>query len=605
MQGPEAPPAAEVIRLIRIKVARNPGDLDAGLMLGSALYKSGDPAGSASALKLVLRQHPGHYQGLMLLARAEARSGNLAAAFGTLGRARQVDPVNSQAWQVAAALAADQRDWTCLLQISRGWTLQHPDSVDAWQALSRAHFEESRFREAIAAFTRVLELQPDNAAQLIAAARLAIAAQCYEQARQHLDAAQTLAPAAAELLYTQGRLHHMTGELATAEDCYRRAIAARPGYVTAYVELGTLCEGRLADRELQAVTQLFEDTAVHPEYRVMLGFTLGDALDRRNEYTQAFAAWDEANQINRRISEQEGIVYHPELVESELELLAGLFSGPVGPDTGPRPADTPIPVFVVGMPRSGTTLIESILASHSEVYGAGELPTLYDIHEELTGLARDQGIEAARELLYSETASWRERYFSALPPIGDATRVVDKQPLNYRSIGLIRLLFPDSPIICTQRSPMDVGLSVFRHKFSKNWPCAHSLGDIGHFYGVHARLVELWKSRYPGAIHIVDHSDLIKDPQAEIRRVLAFAKLTEQPECFTPHKTKRPVATFSSVQVRQPLSTAYSGQARHYELQLAPLRRALERAGIERNLLIDQGIICLSAGVPGTARSRR
>lgn len=581
MQRSEALPASEVIRLLRDKVARNPGDLDSFLMLGSALYQSGDLTGSISAFQSLLKLSPGHFQALLLLARSEARSGNTVAALKVLSRAQQADPNSPEAWQLATALAADIRDWAELLRISNDWVRAQPNSTEAWQTLSRSHFEESRFREAIAAFKRVLELEPGNASHLVGAARLAIAAQQYDQARDYLNTAKKIEPELTELQYTMGRLHHMTGELDSAEDCYRKAIAARPGHATAYVELGTLRDGRLNDAEIRAVNRLFSDSAVHPEYRVMLGFTLGDALDRRGEFVQAFAAWDKANEINRRISEQEGFIYQPRLVESEPELLAGIFAEPFELNISNNASDHPRPIFVVGMPRSGTTLVESILASHSQVYGAGELPTLYDIHEELMQVARDRGVEKASEMVRDKAAGWRERYLSALPVIENKTRVVDKQPLNYRSIGLIRLLFPDSPVVYTHRPPMDVGLSIYRHKFSKSWPCAHNLSDIGHYYGVHVHIINYWRERYPEATYWLDHSRLVKEPQAEIGRLLEFANLSSEPACFNPHKTKRPIATFSSVQVRQPVSAAFAGRARHYTSQLAPLRQALITAGIE------------------------
>lgn len=581
MQPSEAIPASDVISRLRARLARHPGDLDAGLMLGSTLYQAGDLAGSASVFRSLLRQHPEHGQALLLLARTEARAGERVTALRILTRARQVDPENDQVWRMAAALASDIRDWCELLRIGRDWSRAHPDSQEAWQALSRAHFEESRFSEAIAAYTQLLELAPGNPSYLIGAARLAIAARQYEQARNYLEAAQKIRPDSAELHYTQGRLYHLTGELDAAEELYRQVIDASPTFAAAYVELGTLHEGRLADADLQAVRNLFVNPQVHPEYRVMLGYTLGDALDRRNECAQAFAAWEKANDINQGISEQEGIIYQPELIENEPELLTRLFAEPLKHSDGPSDGDNPRPIFVVGMPRSGTTLVESILASHSDVYGAGELPALYDIHEELMTVLRNEGLEAARELLRVETVTWRQRYLAALPHTGQETSVVDKQPLNYRSIGLIRLLFPDSPIVCTQRSPMDVGLSVYRHKFSKHWPCAHNLKDIGHFYGVHVRVVDLWKKRYPDAIHCLDHGCLVNDPQSEISRLMAFTGLSPQPACFQPHQTKRAIATFSSVQVRQPLSADFTGRSRLYASQLKPLREALKRSGID------------------------
>ncbi len=583
----EALTTPERIDRLRTEVARNPGDLDASLMLGSLLYQAGGYAESASAFEALLRHHPDHPQALLLLARTVARSERPMDALPILARAQHVDPENVLVWQVAAALASGGRHWLELLRIAQGWTQAHPDAHEAWQALSRAHFEESRFSDAIAAYQPILTLKPDDPSCLTGAARLAIAAQDYPQARDHLTRAQQIAPNDAELLYTLCRLHHLTGELDLAEQYCRRAIAARPGFATAYVELGALCEGRLSDAEISAIDTLFRDTRVHPEYRVMLGFTLGTALDRRNDFERAFSAWEEGNSINQGISEQEGFVYQPQLIESELALLPEIFKDLAlaleqkqeqeqNLEPNKHEAAPLRPIFVVGMPRSGTTLIESILASHSQVHGAGELPTLYDIHEELMAVARHQGIDAARTLIRSQAKLWRQRYLDALPMVDNKTHVVDKQPLNFRSIGLIRLLFPESPIIYLQRQAMDVGFSIYRHKFSKSWPCAHRLNDIGHYYRIHEHIVSHWLHHQQASVHVVDYAELVRDPGPRIRELLSFSKLDFQNACLSPHKTRRPVATFSAVQVQNPVTTAYSGRFAHYTEWLGPLQQALK-----------------------------
>lgn len=586
MQRPDAPPAPDLIDRLRAEVARNPGGLDASLMLGSALYQSGNYAESAAVFRSLLNQHPDHPQALLLLARTLARAGHTAEALTVLARAQQVNPANIQGWQVAAALASDIRLWPELLRIGQEWTQAHPGSHQAWQALSRAHFEASRFSDAITAYRRVLALKPDDPAVLIGAARLAIAAGHYAQARSHLDAAQAFAADDPELLYTFCRLHHLSGDLAQAEHYCRRAIAARPGFATAYVELGALCEGRLSDAEIQVIRQLFEDPAIHPEYRVMLAFTLGDALDRRDRHNEAFAAWEQGNDINRRLSEQEGIFYQPELIDSELQLLPVIFDG-LHLTLPATDAGHPPPIFVVGMPRSGTTLIESILAAHSQVYGAGELPALYDIHEELMAVARRQGVQAARALVQQQAAGWRQRYLDGLPADTGKSCVVDKQPLNFRSIGLIRLLFPQSPIIYVQRDALDVGFSIYRHKFAKDWPCAHRLADIGHYFSVHARIVAHWQRCHVDALHVVDYATLVRDPTTGIEQLLGFVDLDLEPACLSHHNTRRAVATFSAVQVQRPISARYSGRSAHYVKQLSALRDALVNNGIDPGNGID------------------
>ncbi|MBU2098289.1 MAG: tetratricopeptide repeat protein, partial [Gammaproteobacteria bacterium] len=287
-------------------------------------------------------------------------------------------------WQHAAALATHNRDWPALQKIADTWTSNKPASVQAWQVLSRSYFEQLQFDLAVAAFNKVLQLEPDNFSHQVAAARLATAAQHYDRARTLLENvishAQQLkthdaSSAIADALYPLARVYHLTGEMALAEQYCRRSIDTRPGFPPAYTLLASLREGALDDADINAIRQLLNHPQLHPEYRAMLGFTLGDALDKRDDYANAFAAWQAANQVNQQIYEKEGLVYNSEQQEAEFDLLEQIFVPPLpamhtsatDPATKnqartlPSNAATKTPVFVLGMPRSGTTLAESIL----------------------------------------------------------------------------------------------------------------------------------------------------------------------------------------------------------------------------------------------------
>lgn len=485
-------------------------------------------------------------------------------------------------WQRAATQATQTRDWPALQHIARQWTVAQPDSVQAWQTLSRSHFEQLQFNDAVLAFNKVLQLEPDSVLHQVSAARLATAAQQYQQARVQLLAALThpslntsevltagdaRAAVVADIQYALARVYHLTGELAEAEVCCRRSISLRPGFPPAYALLAALREGELTDTDITQIQSLLQHPQLHAEYRAMLGFALGDALDRRADYDAAFSAWTAANRVNQHIYQQEGIVYQREQQEAEYQLLDKLFAEP--PHFNYQ-AGVVTPIFVVGMPRSGTTLAESILASHSQVSGAGELPGLCEIYDELMTAARHQGIYAASDLLQQNAVVWRKQYLAALPSSGRAY-VVDKQPLNFRAVGLIRVLFPESPIVYTQRTALDIGFSIYRHNFTKNWPCAHRLEDIAHYLHEHARIMALWLQRYSSQIHVLDHAALVQNPQQEIQRLLNYTGLAPEEACLRPHQTQRSIATFSAVQVRKPVSAAYSGRAAHYLRWLRPL----------------------------------
>ncbi|GGG53404.1 sulfotransferase [Pseudohongiella nitratireducens] len=519
-----------------------------------------------------------------MLARAQARAGNLPEALSLLTEVSRMEPENTEALSLACSLAAKLRNWSMMMQTAGAWTRSSPESVQAWQSLSHACFEQKQFVDAIAAFDVVISLDPENYRHRVSAARIATAAEQYDSARAHLAVATKISPESSDVLLASCRLNYLTGELEQAEEDCRKALKINPNLAPAYITLGQLRQGKLSTDEIGDLRRLLAVPRLHPEYKASLFFTLGDALDATRDVAGAFTAWQEANRVNLHISRQEGIRYNRARQEEETEIIRALFPDVKGNELAASPSkncDKVQPIFVLGMPRSGTTLIESILASHSNVSGAGELPALPEIHDELIALARRIGAWEAREVISCKIDHWRERYLAALPDSGNGGWVVDKQPLNFRSIGLIRMLFPESPIIATQRDVLEVGLSIYRHDFSKNWPCAHRLEDIGHYMGVHHRIMQHWTQCNASNFLVVEHKKMITNPKKEISRLLDYSGLAEELACFEPHKTKRSISTFSAVQVRQPVSSAFSGRAQPYISYLEPLVTALQAAGID------------------------
>lgn len=238
----------------------------------------------------------------MLQARAHVRAGNAAEAFTLLSDTQHSNPTDLQAWQLASALATELRDWPLLQDIGRRWTQALPRCVEAWRVLARAHFEQSHFDPAIAVFQTVIQLQPHNSQHLVSLARMATAAQQYPLARSLLEKVSEQTPDSPQVLYPLARIYYLTGELELAEQYCRRSISVQPGYPPAYTTLGSLHEGRLDDADINAIKHMLAQPALHPQYHAMLGFTLGDALDRRGDFADAFAAWQAANLINLRIS---------------------------------------------------------------------------------------------------------------------------------------------------------------------------------------------------------------------------------------------------------------------------------------------------------------
>ncbi|HRX37970.1 MAG TPA: sulfotransferase [Parvularculaceae bacterium] len=571
----------EAANLLEQAAAMRPDDAELALLLGSALYHLGDYATSLEKLTRAAALAPQRHDAHLLLARSAIKAGDAPRAFAALDAARRLRPEDERAYALAAALATEERDWPFLVRMARLWTEAIPASPEGWSQLARGYLEDSAFSPALEAAARAADLAPTDLSRLVAAARIALAGQRYDAARGYLDRARALAPESSDVLFAQARLHHLLGELAQAETACRRVIAAAPAYAPAYAELSALREGALSDAEMAAVERLLADKTLHADYRAMLCFALADALDKQGAPEKAMAHYEAGNAVNLEIAARENLAYDAQAQEENIRLLKDVFSVPIKIDAGALGPASVRPIFIVAMPRSGTTLLESIIAAHSKAHGAGELPMLPRLHRELMDCAREKGANSARALLKSSAPAWRARYFEALPPFGDAEAVVDKQPINFQSLGLIRALFPEAVILHIERAPIDCGFSIYRHNFSKNWPCAHRLSDIAHYYALYRRIVEFWRNA--GAAPDLDlrHETLARAPEREVPRILEACRLPFEEACLSPHAQQRPIATFSGVQARQPISARYASRYEAYAPLLATLDAALKSEGVE------------------------
>ena len=235
----------------------------------------------------------------------------------------------------------------------------------------------------------------------------------------------------------------------------------------------------------------------------------------------------------------------------------------------------PCPIFVVGMPRSGTTLIESVLGAHSRVFACGErAPMRQILQAHLDHDASGRTVEA-RVLL-----EWSRAYFTDLRAPAGAEHVTDKHPLNFEAAALIARLFPNAVIIHVRRKPIETGLSIYRQEFSKHWTFAHRLEDIGHYYGHYARLVAHWERVLPDRFTTIQYERFVGDFEKAAPELVRACGLQWEPQCLNFQQTPRAIATFSTVQARDAVRLGES-RAERYEKYLAPLAAALERAGVD------------------------
>jgi len=422
---------------------------------------------------------------------------------------------------------------------------------------------------------QLLDLDPANAAYCTLAATAAVGLGQNEKALVIYRAMLDQAPGSWDVPLWMGHALKTVGQLAQAIDAYRAAAAARPDFGDAYWSLANLKTYRFTDEEIARMRAEEASPAIAPEDRWHLCFALGKALEDRGEIAESWTWYERGNALQRA---QSG--YRPEIIETNTQkqikvCTRDFFVARTGWGE-PRPD----PIFIVGLPRSGSTLIEQILASHSQVEGTQELSDIQRIALDLQG--RDPDLDepgypaALADLTQGDCRRLGEKYLAD-------TRVyrsgklffIDKMPNNFRHIGLIHLMLPNARIIDARREPMACCFSNLKQLFARGQEFTYSASDIARYYRTYLDLMHHWDEALPGRILRVHYEDLVADVEGWVRRMLDHCDLAFEPACVDFHKTRRSVRTPSSEQVRQPIFRDGLDQWRRYEPWLDPLRIAL------------------------------
>jgi len=368
-----------------------------------------------------------------------------------------------------------------------------------------------------------------------------------------------------------------------AIESYRQAAACRQGFGDAYWSLANLKTYRFIDEELAQLKAMQTGPSIGMVDRYHLHFALGKALEDRGEFADSFHYYELGNALKRHESN-----YRPEIIENntrqQIEVCTReFFASRQG--SGASDSD---PIFIVGLPRSGSTLLEQILASHSQVEGTQELPNIQQIVGNLRG--RDPDLNNPRyprilsEMQIEELRHLGEQYLAATrdyrggkpgaTPCG-VPFFIDKMPNNFRHLGLIRLMLPRAKVIDARREPIACCFSNLKQLFAKGQEFTYSIDDIARYYRTYLELMRHWDDVLPGWILRIHHEDVVDDLDGSVRRILDFCGLEFEPQCVEFHKTVRSVRTASSEQVRQPIYREGLDQWKHFEPWLEPLKIAL------------------------------
>ncbi|HEY0043513.1 MAG TPA: sulfotransferase [Allosphingosinicella sp.] len=504
----------------------------------------------------------------LLGAGAALAEGRLQAAESLLRAHLKERPTDIAAIRMMAELAGRLGRYKDSEALLRRALQLAPDFTAARANLATVLYRQNRPAEAIEALDTLLDGEPANAAHqnLKAAALGRIGG--YEEAIALYADVLARHPGQPKVWMSYGHVLKTVGRRDDSIAAYRRAIALAPTLGEVWWSLANLKTVKLGPEDIAAMTAALETSALSPEDRFHLHFALGKAHDDAGAPEPAFTHYAEGNRLRRAL-----IDYQAGDVTAQVDRTRALFTPAFLSEREGQGCPALDPIFILGMPRAGSTLVEQILASHPQVEGTMELP-------DIPTLSRRFGKsypEALAALSVEDLRALGEEYL-------ERTRIqrregrpffIDKMPNNWVHAGFIHLILPNARIIDARRHPLDCGFSNFRQHFARGQGFSYALEDMGRYYADYVRLMAHFDAVLPGRIHRVIHERLLDDPEAEVRALLRYCGLPFDPACLRPHENTRAVRTASSEQVRRPLNREGTGQWRPYEAWLGPLKDAL------------------------------
>jgi tetratricopeptide (TPR) repeat protein len=437
-------------------------------------------------------------------------------------------------------------------------------------------FRTNKPREALAELETLLEKDPSNSNYRVLKAVVLCRTGDYQPAIEIYSRLLTEYPNHAKIQLSYGHALKTAGFQDRAIEAYRKSIALDPGFGEAYWSLADLKTFRFTDEDVQRMHRQLQRSDLDPAARHHFEFALGKALEDAGDYAESFQHYLEGN-TQRRAT----VLYSADDTSARVQRSKRIFTPEFFRERAGFGADAPDPIFIVGLPRAGSTLIEQILSSHSAVEGTMELPEIISMTRVLRGQADDAQFTSYHDMLAAldanEVREWGEHYIerTRIQRKTDAPFFIDKMPNNFQHIGLIHLALPNAKIIDARRHPVACCFSGFKQHFARGQNFSYGLDDLGRYYRDYVELMAHYDDVLPGRIHRVIYENMVDDTEAEVRRLLAHCGLPFEEQCLRFFENERPVRTASSEQVRKPIYRDGIDQWRHFEEWLGPMKTSL------------------------------
>lgn len=603
---------SESIALFTEVLESAPAFADARVDLARAFRQEGRASEARDEIRRVLTSEPHHYRAWLAYGDVLVDLGQIADANVAFNRALLTDPCRDSIERATASMASGDRKGSEMLFRSvlqqdashvpalcglAALSLAADVPADAirllrhalarcqhlpliWRGLAPALMASGRLDEADEAADHLLKIEPDSPQSWIARAAVCARLLRQEEALRAYERAAELMPGEIRLRLSIGHVLKTLGRRAESEAAYKETLRMDPRFAEGWWSLADLKNYSFSDTEIEQIRHGLRDDRQERSSRAQLLFALGKALEQRRQFADAFECYAQGNALRSLDAPFDIDHFERRTRRIEATFDTAFFAERAGSGARNR-----APIFIVGLPRSGSTLIEQILASHSQVEGTMELPNIINMTRELGDRTpgRDGYPEAVRALSRDQLAALGQRYLAETKPLrGGRERFTDKMPNNFSHVGLIHAMLPEAVVIDARRHPLDCCFSTFKQYFAEGQTFSYRLEDLGRYYRCYLSLMDHWDRVLPGKVLPVQYEDLVREPEKNIRRLLEHCGLEFDPGCLSFNLTRRAVRTASAEQVRRPMYTSAVGYWKHFDRELEPLRSALGIDVLER-----------------------
>lgn len=566
--------ADEAEQSARRALALNPDDEGALTNLGAALITQGNPDEAEPVLRRAIEINSLNTDAQGNLGVILNQAGRTEEARAAFEAALVADSDNVRARASLGDIYRQQGDYEQAIAACEGALAIEGDFVDALIVLGNTHSDRFALEPAEEAYRRALAAEPSSPRALASLAVVHLRRNQADKALARLDEALSGGGELAELHHNRGVALSALGDLDEAIEAFKKAAALDPNSVETFSELVKSKRHTIEPARIEYMSRRLEGGDINADETIKLAFGLGELQDKAGNPDVAIGHFHTGNSRKKAFLEATGHRFVREHWQEPLDICRDVFTPAFFAERGDMPLETATPVFVVGVPRSGTTLVERIIASHPDGVGAGETGLVGHVLAENT--SADPGPSAYAGLVAdADQAMIRQMAQTILEQLaeghGEAGRVVEKTPFNFKFMGAIQLLFADAKIINCRRDPRDMGISCYFQDFADPNSWSYDLGDIGFFLNIFDQFSTLWREVLPSPILDVHYEDLVADLGGGARRIIDYIGLPWDDQCLEFHRSVGAVHTASKWQVRQPVYHSSVERWRPYADHLGPL----------------------------------